>query len=1075
MGSDCRNASIGFIEGDGKGCGIFLCFYVFASEAQWGVRMIQMSEKTQIHVLALISYLGIVVLACRNILAEGVLAFQDLAPMYRYEHLLRALDFPWDGKSNLGSPNMVPGNMLYSAALIVFSSLAGSVESGHKLFLLFLFTSGAVGAYQLVRTYASPSASPISSFVAGLYYVFNPWIIFQTKYGHNTILLGYAILPYALALYFSSLRKTRTFNTVSCGIVSGLLFWASFHLSYLFFALIVFHGIFRILGGEPDLPSKKRWLVVFTTIVLCSMAMALPLVSHILRVEIPAFVVRNEEAEYLSGRISPNPIDVLHTAIGALVLLAAYMHGRKRPQSVYPLVLSTIGVLLSLGGLWPLNLLYSLMFQYFPFFYIFRETSKFLVLSTVGVGLAIPQAMDLWFKTLGAKDANSASHAQQRKLFAIMRSRKSSALLMSMVIFFSLWPSFTGSYNGTLKTVQVPSHYQELDSWLRRQDGDFRVAFFPPASWASTYNWTKHWFLDPLVALQARPTVELKSELDLTRSASLTRWIYTTIYENKTQHWGRLLGILGVRYVVIREDADMPSSRKDLCSFNLSITMRLLSTERDLRLVKRIGPLSIFENPHFLQHIFSPSMISIGVGDRRLLTTLTDSNVNLAEHPMVFVDDVAFLNPKLMQSRVIFDGNRLRDLVLSNTPQWHIDLSSSLGYSSESSKSWIRGDYAWYLSKGELNIHPTNYIMTTGANRYATQFQIENSGPHAFLAQIFRSPNPKVSGVEMTIDQTARFTASSHTASRREAFQWVHLGEFNATAGRHELAVQGLGECSAISKIAIVPLHVLNEKTKQTLDKLQRSGIIYFIDDDIFTAKQSTQVFGSEYSGGSATILNSSSAMEFTWDNLRKTNWTVSFRAKAASSAGSRLTFTIGRESFIVELSETLKAYSFRVCPTPSPGITMLSVRSDGNSTFDSLTISEIANERLRETKENTEAHTDYRVLSESEYLVDRCGSLLVFLEACTDHWKLEMADRVISPSVVFGYANLYDLSWLSGTDRRGRLFYIGLRYVREGVMASMILLPLAWLSTAYFCRPLAKAGKRSRDPRSDGPVHMEV
>ena len=83
----------------------------------------------------------------------------------------------------------------------------------------------------------------------------------------------------------------------------------------------------------------------------------------------------------------------------------------------------------------------------------------------------------------------------------------------------------------------------------------FRIAFFPPAVWATTYTWASRWFLDPDVALQAKPTVEIKSEQDLTQSASLTRWVYTALYSNRTSNWGKLLSILGVKYLILQTDA----------------------------------------------------------------------------------------------------------------------------------------------------------------------------------------------------------------------------------------------------------------------------------------------------------------------------------------------------------------------------------------------------------------------------------------------------------------------------------------------------------------------------------------
>jgi hypothetical protein len=89
-------------------------------------------------------------------------------------------------------------------------------------------------------------------------------------------------------------------------------------------------------------------------------------------------------------------------------------------------------------------------------------------------------------------------------------------------------------------------------SWLLSSNEDFRIAFIPPAVWATVYDWAPIWFLDPLVALQAKPTLEIKSEQDLTSGADFTRWLYTTLYSGRSNDWGRMLGLTGSRYVIVR-------------------------------------------------------------------------------------------------------------------------------------------------------------------------------------------------------------------------------------------------------------------------------------------------------------------------------------------------------------------------------------------------------------------------------------------------------------------------------------------------------------------------------------------
>ena len=109
--------------------------------------MAKLTEKLRSNkmlVLIFFVFLAISLFSLRGIFTSGdPVAFHDLAPMYRLDQLFRPYDFPWDYKSNLGTPSMLTGNAVYNLPLIGLSLLLGSVTLAHKiLFVLYLMLSG---------------------------------------------------------------------------------------------------------------------------------------------------------------------------------------------------------------------------------------------------------------------------------------------------------------------------------------------------------------------------------------------------------------------------------------------------------------------------------------------------------------------------------------------------------------------------------------------------------------------------------------------------------------------------------------------------------------------------------------------------------------------------------------------------------------------------------------------------------------------------------------------------------------------------------------------------------------------
>jgi hypothetical protein len=345
-------------------------------------------------------------------------------------------------------------------------------------------------------------------------------------------------------------------------------------------------------------------------------------------VNLPVYSVRAEEAVLVVSAMDVTTSTLPQIALVAFIVLAFLYVWRKRGlteassisslmracrrQIVFFAALGLFSVLLVLLATEPLSPIYFWLFNNLPGLLMFREVNKFFLLTVLSVGFFIGLAAE------GLKRCMGKCSSIGRNVLPL--------LLVSLIVSASSWPFLTGDMGGNIGTVEIPEGYREFEGWLSSQKGDFKIAFFPPAVWATTYAWASRWFLDPLVALQVKPTVELKSEFDLTASASLTRWVYTALYSNRTSEWGRLLGVLGVKYLVLKLDADMPPERGDLGAFSLANTLESWGDQGGLQIEKRFGSILVYRNPYQLPHIYQAKGFSLVIGDRRALISLGSMN-----------------------------------------------------------------------------------------------------------------------------------------------------------------------------------------------------------------------------------------------------------------------------------------------------------------------------------------------------------------------------------------------------------------------------------------------------------------
>ncbi|RLG40936.1 MAG: hypothetical protein DRO05_05215, partial [Thermoproteota archaeon] len=917
---------------------------------------------------------------------------------------------------------------------ILLSKMLGSVIIAHKLYFITLLALGAFGQRLVFEKLCGRGG-----FVSGLVYLLNPWVVYRISKGHNLIIMGSALLPFAFISFLSLEREYSISRVLLAGFLSSLLLLISPHMGYIFFIILFLYGISKPLKGALTLRELLKQAILFAQTGFLAIAFGMPvLILVIMGIGSKVTVVRLEETAFYSLRIHLLVEKWPYLIVGLGVVLGLFLFIGKGKESLFSLLLILVGLTLSFGGVWPISLVISALYKYLPGFFIFRELNKFLYIALFGGSLL--------FEALVLELRGFTESLMGKKWSLGPISRKLIGFLFIVLALLALIiPDrniISGDLGGNVGTIQLPPHLMELDDWLRSQEGDFRVAFFPPACWAADYDWSERWFLDPVVSLQAKPTVEIRSEMDITPSNNFVKWVYMAIYRNRTNRFGKLLGLLGVKYVIYRPDVDMPDERADLRHLGKEETIPLFERENDLVLIRRIGEYEIYLNKHALPLVaegFRPVLI---VGDRRALISLSHLDLNFTENVCIFLDnlyDYAGLEELIQGCKyAIIDPKNWMDLRLALSKEkvvlkpWDF-----VEMSTDASSRWIRGDFSWYSYGGTLNVAPDNYVMTnrTG-NSLLIPFTITKEGNFSLFVQCFTTSNDNFGQISVKLDDFPQKLVQSRVPGSIEGYyRWVDLGEFHLAEGRHFLRFRSVGGAAAISKIVLLPK---DASPVDGLDFLPR--IVLLMDDDFWDFKGPPGSFAisPDFSNGRAVcLLNGVYGLFYVprggdYSLILKTHGEEGIPLQV-SLDGTKFDMKIRKGSLILKLSIN-KGFHTITMTSNASCVLDLALLVEGDEEFP------LKEERSILIPSYSRSPCSCTLMINSPYLL--------FLETYEPGWRLSCGENM-EPLPAFSYANLY---LIEGFPKGNcTLSFVGCELVLEGFLIAPPLVAVIALSVRIF------------------------
>jgi hypothetical protein len=407
-------------------------------------------------------------------------------PLLKFGYI-QTFDMAWGPHESISHPTSEL--FVLTFALKILSSILTSMLA-QKVILLSIFSLAGVGAHKLCTKSKLISKHPQIPLLAGLFYMFNPFIYTRLMAGQWLVLCGYAFMPWALMHLYNLMIKPnlgRLLIALSWSLAIGL---TSIHAV----GFIALAGIVMFfMEGTKGMKTRFKWCFVGLILwLLVDSFWLIPLVldhSHT-AIQISGFGPSEQHAYETTGSISKSvPITALllegfwadpqdryflpsHlgaywwfvvAALAILIIVGLIQVFRKRER--LGLSLFAIGLIawwLGMGVGWHISAgTTNWLVAHVPLYRGYREPEKWLML------LALAYS---YFLAVGsAKVLSLIKKLEWRQLtFGLI------ALLPILYTPILLWGA-----GGQLKSSQYPSDWSTAEQTLTKDKGYYQVLVLP--------------------------------------------------------------------------------------------------------------------------------------------------------------------------------------------------------------------------------------------------------------------------------------------------------------------------------------------------------------------------------------------------------------------------------------------------------------------------------------------------------------------------------------------------------------------------------------------------------------------
>ncbi|RYF50104.1 MAG: hypothetical protein EOO27_32335 [Comamonadaceae bacterium] len=389
-------------------------------------------------------------------------------------------------------PDNIANTSLLYGLIALFSNITSS-QFTQKFLLVSLFVSAGVGAHKIVSKLrlGLVNTNTYAAYLAGIIYTINPFIYTRFLAGQWLVMLGYALLPWAILSIWNLINTPTLKNSLKVAVWASAISLTSIHT----IGIVAVAGVVLIAVAKRENIKKRLiyfgaaslgwltinliWLIPFFTRTSegasriaefgTSQFTAFATSGSILgSVPLSTLLLQGFWADEQGRYILPSSTGLwfafFSAILGAIIVYGAVRVIRSRDRlGIGLIIMGLIGWFLAMGvGFAGSAGLTYWLFEHVPLYRGYRDTQKWLMLLVVAYS---------YLAAIGL-----AGLMERLKKYEIRRQ-----LVLGFVLLLPLLitPMLLNGAAGQLRSAPYPEDYKQAAATLNKEGDDYKVVVFP--------------------------------------------------------------------------------------------------------------------------------------------------------------------------------------------------------------------------------------------------------------------------------------------------------------------------------------------------------------------------------------------------------------------------------------------------------------------------------------------------------------------------------------------------------------------------------------------------------------------
>lgn len=389
----------------------------------------------------------------------------------------------WSSFFNLGLPNVQIYFFPFKAAWAAFANLGLSYDDATKItFLIPIAILGFLTPYYLIL---DQFKNKTTSFISAVFYGTTTYFLLRQS-AHIPIAFVVSLAPLILLTYLRLIRtKSLKWTLLLCLLVTiGISY--ELRMMLIVLLLITAHFVFVVKKSVAD---YKQLLILVGGLLALNIYWILPSFFGGVSSEISGVANRGLFGDGLFNLLHAIPIHEsswsggypnqefkveqvqVYLWIIPIIAFISLLRRKFEKQQLFFFFVAIAGILLTKQSAAPLGSLYGFLYDNVPGFSLYREASKFYLITALAYLFLIPYSVE-WIR------------GYSKRAFLI------SGLLIVVVGAVNLWPLINRSFETMFISRKIPADYQKLNQLIEKDNHFYRTLWVPVDSRWGTFSST---------------------------------------------------------------------------------------------------------------------------------------------------------------------------------------------------------------------------------------------------------------------------------------------------------------------------------------------------------------------------------------------------------------------------------------------------------------------------------------------------------------------------------------------------------------------------------------------------------